>query len=299
MNVYTFVEAEQAGQRNVAKACALLKVSRAAYYQWSKHVPSARAREDEALGQRIKRIHHDSSGTYGAPRVLAQLQRDGVCVGPRRVARLMRQRRLDGRCRRRYQRTTTPDPQAETAASDLLQRNFDVAALDLNQVWCGDISYIRTWEGWLYLATVIDLASRRVVGWAMAEHMRTTLVSDALRMAVESRRPSPGLMFHTDRGAQYTAKDFTAVLAGHGIRQSLSRPRQCWDNAVAESWFATLKRELLHRRSWATRAEARRAIFEFIELFYNRRRLHSSLGYLSPAEYETGKVSQSKTAQAA
>ncbi len=211
----------------------------------------------------------------------------------------MRRRGLVGRCQRRFKRTTIPDPAAETVAVDLLQRNFDAAALELNQAWCGDISYVWTWEGWLYLATVIDLASRRVVGWAMAEHMRTTPVSDALRMAVESRRPPPGLMFHSDRGSQYTAKDFTALLAGHEIRQSLSRPRQCWDNAVAESWFATLKSELIHRRSWPTRAEARQAIFEVIEVFYNRRRLHSSLGYLSPAEYEARKVSQSETDQAA
>ena len=220
MNVYPFVEAEQAGQRNVGKACALLEVSRAAYYQWSRHAPSARARADEVLGQRIERIHHDSRGTYGAPRVLAQLRRDGVCVGTRRVARLMRQHGLSGRCRRRFQRTAIPDPQAGTAAVDLLQGHFAAAALELNQAWCGDISYVRTREGWLYLATVIDLASRRVVGWAMADHMRTTLVGDALRMAVASRRPPPGLIFHTDRGSQYTARDFTALLADHAIRQS-------------------------------------------------------------------------------
>jgi len=299
MNVYPFVEAEQAGQRNVAGACALLAVSRAAYYQWSRHEPSARARADAALTQRIERIHHDSRGTYGAPRVLAQLRRDGVCVGRRRVARLLRQRGLSGRCRRRFQRTTVPDPQAGTVAVDLLQRHFDAAALALNQAWCGDITYVRTWEGWLYLATVIDLASRRVVGWAMADHMRSTLVADALRMAVATRRPPAGLIFHTDRGAQYTARDFTEQLAGHAICQSLSRPRQCWDNAVAESWFATLKTELIHRHSWPTRAAARRAIFEFIEVFYNRQRLHSSLGYLSPAQYEAEKVQQPKTAQAA
>lgn len=299
MNVYPFIEAEQAGQRNVARACALLEVSRAAYYQWSRHEPSARARADALLGQRIERIHHDSRGTYGAPRVLAQLHRDGLCVGTRRVARLMRQRGLAGRCRRRFQRTTVPDPRAGTVAVDLLQRHFDVAALELNQAWCGDITYVRTWEGWLYLATVIDLASRRVVGWAMAEHMRSTLVADALRMAVESRRPPPGLILHTDRGSQYTARDFIAQLTDHAIRQSLSRPRQCWDNAVAESWFATLKIELIHRRAWPTRAGARRAIFEFIEVFYNRQRLHSSLGYLSPAEYEAGRAHQPKTAQAA
>jgi transposase InsO family protein len=255
MNVYPFVEAEQAGQRNVAKACALLAVSRAAYYQWSKHVPSARAREDQVLGHRIARIHDDSRGTYGAPRILAQLRRDGVRVGTRRVARLMRQEGLAGRCRRRFRRTTIPGPEAATAAVDLLQRKFNVAALELNQAWCGDISYVRTWEGWLYLATVIDLASRRVVGWAMADHMRSALVGDALRMAVESRRPAPGLIFHTDQGAQYTAGDFAALLAGHEMRQSLSRPRQCWDNAVAESWFSTLKSELIYRRGWPSRAQ--------------------------------------------
>ena len=298
MNVYPFVEAEQAGQRNVAKACALLEVSRAAYYQWSRHMLSARARRDAELAQRIGRIHHDSRGTYGAPRVHARLHRDGVCVGPRRVARLMRERGLVGCRRRRFQRTTIPDPQ-QPATVDLLQRHFDAAALALNRAWCGDITYVRTWEGWLYLASVIDLASRRVVGWAMADHMRSTLVADALRMAVESRRPPPGLIFHADRGSQYTAHDFTALLAGHAIRQSLSRPRQCWDNAVAESWFATLKDELIYRRSWPTRAEARRAIFEFIEVFYNRQRLHSSLGYLSPAEYEAQKEAQPETAQAA
>ena len=170
MNVYSFVEAEQAGQRNVARACALLMVSRAAYYQWSRHEPSARACADHVLTQRIEHIHHDSRGTYGAPRVLAQLRRDGVRVGARRVSRLMRQRGLVGRCRRRFQRTTIPDPPAGTVAVDLLQRHFDVAALECNRAWCGDITYVRTWEGWLYLATVIDLASRRVVGWAMAEH---------------------------------------------------------------------------------------------------------------------------------
>jgi putative transposase len=298
MNVYPFIAAEKAAAHRVAPACALLEVSTSAYYQWSRHEPSARARANAELGERIERIHHDSRGTYGAPRVHAQLHRSGVSVGPRRVARLMRERGLAGLRRRRFQRTTIPDPQAP-ATVDLLQRHFDAAALELNQAWCGDITYVRTWEGWLYLATVIDLASRRVVGWAMADHMRSTLVADALRMAVESRRPSAGLIFHADRGSQYTSGDFTKLLAHHSIRQSLSRPRQCWDNAVAESWFATLKNELIYRHSWPTRAAAQRAIFEFIEVFYNRQRLHSSLGYLSPAEYEAAKVLQPRTAQAA
>jgi putative transposase len=298
MNVYAFIAAERAAAHHVTTACGLLEVSTSAYYQWSRHIPSPRERSDAGLGAQIERIHRDSRGTYGAPRVHAQLHRSGVCVGQRRVARLMRERGLAGRCRRRFQRTTIPDPHAPVAV-DLLQRHFDAAALQLNQAWCGDITYVRTWEGWLYLATVIDLGSRRVVGWAMADHMRSTLVADALSMAVESRRPPAGLIFHSDRGSQYTARDFTAQLAGHAIRQSLSRPRQCWDNAVAESWFATLKDELIYRRTWPTRAAARHAIFEFIEVFYNRQRLHSSLGYLSPTEYEAQKQAQPKAAQAA
>ena len=298
MNLYPFIAAEKAAAHHVATACALLEVSTSAYYQWSRRLPSAHARADAELGERIERIHRDSRGTYGAPRVHAQLHRSGVGVGPRRVARLMRERGLAGRCRRRFQRTTIPDPHAPVAV-DLLQRDFAVDARELNQAWCGDITYVRTWEGWLYLTTVIDLGSRRVVGWAMADHMRSTLVADALRMAVASRRPPAGLIFHADRGAQYTAHDFTTLLADHAIRQSLSRPRQCWDNAVAESWFATLKDELLYRRSWPTRAAAQHAIFEFIEVFYNRQRLHSSLGYLSPAEYEAQKQAQPEAAQAA
>ena len=298
MNLYPFIEAEKAGQRNVRKTCALLEVSRAAYYQWSKQIPSARAVADEALGARVEAIHQHSRGTYGAPRIRAQLRREGIRSGPRRIGRLMRERGLEGRCRRRSRRTTIPDPEARPV-SDLLRRSFDGEQLPLNQAWVGDVSYVRTWEGWLYLATVIDLASRRVVGWAMAEHMRAELACEALEMAVASRRPPPGLIFHSDRGSQYTSAAFRALLERHGIRQSLSRPRQCWDNAVAESWFSTLKVELIHRRGWPTRARVRQAIFEYIEVFYNRRRLHSSLGYLSPAEYEAGRVGKPSAAQAA
>jgi transposase InsO family protein len=166
-------------------------------------------------------------------------------------------------------------------------------------VYVSDITYVRTWEGWLYLATVIDLASRRVVGWSMADHMRTELVADALRMAVAARRPEPGLIFHSDRGTQYTSVEFTELLAEHKMVQSLSRPRQCWDNAVAESFFSSLKEELIHRQAWATRTQARRAIVDYVEVFFNRRRLHSSLGFLSPAEYEARKIHQHKAAHAA
>ena len=285
MSVFPFIEAEKAQQRgSVHRACALLEVSRSAYYDWSKHIPSARQVADAELAERIEEIHKESRGTYGWPRVRQQLRRDGVCASGKRVARIMRQRGLIGRCRRRSTRTTISDP--EVAAVDLMKRAFGPGTVEVDRVWISDITYIWTWEGWAYLATVIDLASRRVVGWAIADHMRAELACDALRMAINHRRPDPGLIFHSDRGTQYTSGEFTDLLAEHEMTQSLSRPRQCWDNAVAESFFATLKLELIHLRSWATRAQVRLAIFEYVEAFYNRRRLHSSLDYLSPAEYE-------------
>lgn len=287
MNVYPFIEAEKAEQDgNVATACVLLKVSRSAYYEWSKHIPSARDLSDADLGDKIVDIHTKSRGTYGAPRIITKLAQVGICVGQKRVARLMVRRGLIGRCKRRFKVTTTPDPDAGSLAPDLIKRAFAPEAHELDTAWCGDITYIRTWEGWLYLATVIDLASRRVVGFAMADHMRADLVCDAMEMATEQRRPAAGLTFHSDRGSQYTSEKFRELLADHEIVQSLSRPRQCWDNAVAESWFATLKEELIYRQGWSTRVMARRAIFEFIEVFYNRQRLHSSLGNLTPVAYE-------------
>jgi transposase InsO family protein len=299
MNLYPFIEAEKTEQHTVRKACVMLEVSRAAYYQWSKHTPSSRALANQTLTAHVVRIHEDSRGTYGVPRVLAQLRRDGIRTGPRRVARLMRERGLVGRGRRRSRRTTIADSEARTVPPDLLRREFAPRQRALNAAWVGDITYVRTWEGWLYLASVIDLASRRVVGWAMADHMRASLVCDALRMAIAARSPAPGLIFHSDRGSQYTSADFQQLLASHEIRQSLSRPRQCWDNAVAESWFATLKLELIYREPLPTQAHARLAIFDFIEVFYNRRRLHSSLDYATPVEYELRKVGQPTPAQAA
>jgi transposase InsO family protein len=287
MKLYPFIEAEKAEQDgNVAMACVLLKVSRSAYYEWSKHIPTARDLSDAELGDKIVDIFTKSRRTYGAPRILTALAEDGICVGQKRVARLMVRRGLVGRCKRRFKVTTTPDPEATSVAPDLIKRNFLPEAHQLDTAWCGDITYIRTWEGWLYLATVIDLASRRVVGFAMADHMRTDLVCDALEMAIAQRKPAAGLKFHSDRGSQYTSETFRELLRQHHVVQSLSRPRQCWDNAVAESWFATLKEELIYRQGWPTRTAARRAIFEFIEVFYNRQRLHSSLGNLTPIAYE-------------
>jgi len=286
VNVYPFIEAERAERRNVKRACALLEVSRAAFYQWARHLASVRQRSDQGLVEKIKVIYGDSKGTYGSPRVHAQLRADGETCGGNRVARLMQQEGLVGRFKRRFRRTTLPNPDAMTTAVDLVRRVFGPDTTELNRLWCSDITYIRTWEGWLYLATVIDVASRRVVGWAMGDHMRASLVCDALSMAVAHRRPKPGLILHSDRGSQYTSEQFVALLDRNVIRQSLSRPGQCWDNAVAESFFATLKCELVYQNTWPTRARARSAIFEFIEGWYNRRRLHSSLGYISPVDYE-------------
>jgi putative transposase len=283
VNVFPFIEAERAERRNVAKACELLEVSRSAFYDHARHLPSARAVADAELAERIEAIHEASRSTYGWPRVHRALRREGIHVSRKRVARIMRQRSLIGRCRRRFTVTTISDP--DTKAVDLLKRTFGPGTVELDRIYVGDITYIWTWEGWLYLATVIDLSSRRVVGWAMADHMRTELVADALRMAIGARRPAPGLIFHSDRGTQYTSKEFTDLLAEHEITQSLSRPRQCWD-AVAESFFASLKIELIDRQSWATRSQVRRATFDYIEIFFNRQRLHSSLGYLTPVEYE-------------
>jgi transposase InsO family protein len=298
VSVFPFIEAEKAGQLGtVTKACQLLEVSRSAYYEWSRHMPSRRQRDDEALGERIQAIYDQSRGTYGWPRVHRALRAEGTCASRKRVARIMRQKGLVGRCRRRWTKTTTPDPEA--AAVDLIKRVFGPGTVELDRIYVGDITYVWTWEGWAYLATVIDLASRRVVGWAMAEHMRSSLVCDALRMALDARRPASGLIFHSDRGSQYTSAEFRQLLDANHITQSFSRPRQCWDNAVAESSFATLKLELIDRQSWATRAQLRRAVFEFVEVFYNRRRLHSSLGYLSPTEYEARKIHHQRAAQAA
>ncbi|MFG2598072.1 IS3 family transposase [Streptomyces sp. NPDC048462] len=216
----------------------------------------------------------------------AALNREGAGCGRRRVARLMRAAGLQGRHRRRRQVTTTPDPGA-ALRPDLIVRDFQPDSTGLDTRWCGDITYVPTEEGWLYLATVIDIASRRVVGWATADHLRTELVADALTAACRQRRPARPVIFHSDRGCQYTSHQFAALAADFGIRLSVGRTGQCWDNALAESFFLTIKRELLGTSAWPSRAAARTAIFDFIEGWYNLHRLHSSLGYLSPAEYET------------
>jgi transposase InsO family protein len=288
VNCYQFIEAEKAQQRSVKRACELLKVSRAAFYQ---HLagPSPRARADADLTSQIRAVHKESRGRYGAPRVHAELRHLGRRHGRKRVARLMRCAGLAGRAARRWKKTTIPDP-AAAGRADRIRRDFTADASRLNARWCGDITYIRTWEGWLFLATVIDIASRRVVGYAMADHLRTELISAALGNAVAARDPDPGVIFHSDRGCQYTSAEFTSLARDYQVVLSVGRRGQCWDNALAESFFASLKGELIDNQAWPTRAAARRAIVEYIG-WYNGTRLHSTLGYLSPAQFEasTGK----------
>jgi transposase InsO family protein len=284
VNVYPFIEAEKAQRRTVKRACELLKVSRAAYYAARAGRPSGRKREDAELASQIKAVHDDCEGRYGAPRVHAQLRAEGHRHSRKRVARLMRAAGLRGKAAKRWKKTTIPDP-AAAARADAIRRDFTADASKLNTRWCGDITYIATWEGWLYLATVIDIASRRVVGFAMADHLRTELVSDALANAVAARDPEPGVIFHSDRGCQYTSAAYAALAADCQVTLSVGRTGQCWDNALAESFFSSLKGELTDTRAWPTRAGARRAVVEYIA-WYNGTRLHSSLGYRSPAQFE-------------
>jgi transposase InsO family protein len=284
VNCYPFIEAEKAQQRNVKRACELLKVSRAAYCAARDGQPSGRGREDAELTIRIKAEHKRSKGRYGAPRIHAELRRQGRCHSRKRVARLMRQAGLAGRAPKRWKKTTIPDP-AAAARADAIRRDFTADAAKVNQRWCGDITYLATWEGWLYLATVIDIASRRVVGFALADHLRTELVADALANAVAARDPAPGVVFHSDRGCQYTSAAYADLAKDCQVTLSVGRKGQCWDNAVAESFFASLKGELTDTRPWPTRAAACRAVVEYIG-WYNGTRLHSTLGYRSPADFE-------------
>jgi len=295
VNVYPFIEAEkqrsmthEGGGGNVARACGLLKVSRSAYYAHAIALAAggtARQRQDAELTARITEIYAESDGSYGAPRTHAELAEQGHRHGRKRIARLMRAARLRGRTPRRWRTTTIADP-AAPSRPDLIGRDFTPNAFGLDQRWCGDITYIRTWQGWLYLATVIDIASRRVVGWATADHLRTDLVEQALRNAIITRRPAAGVIFHSDRGCQYTSTQYADTATELGVRLSVGRTGQCWDNALAESFFATIKGELLEHRSWPTHTAARAAIFDYIEGWYNTKRRHSALDYLSPTAYE-------------
>ena len=271
---------------DVRLMCEVLEVSPAGYYASRKRAPCLRAIADERLLLNVRIAHEQSGRTYGAPRVQRELQAEGIWVSTKRVARLMRDDGLVGRAPRRRRVGTTDSKHAHPIAPNLLNRHFDVNGVALNRVWVSDITYVPTQQGWLYLATVLDLASRRVVGWAMRATLDVELAISALEMAVRTRRPAPGLIHHSDRGSQYACAEYRAVLAKHAMIASMSRKGNCYDNAVAESFFATLELELIVKHRWLTRGEAMSAIFRFIEGWYNRERRHSTLDYVSPVTYE-------------
>jgi putative transposase len=279
---FAFIEAEKA-TFPITPCCAVLGVSRAGFYAWRARPPSARAAADQRLAVDVAAIHAESRQRYGSPRVHRELEKREQYVGRKRVARLMRAQGLRARAPRRF-RTTTDSQHTLPIAPNVLARRFETSAP--NTVWVTDMTYLSTLEGWLYLVVILDLFSRRIVGWAMSERMTRQLALDALTMALTHRQPAPGLICHSDRGSQYASHEFRALLAAHGLVGSMSRRADCWDNAVAESFFSTLKLELVYESAWQRRTEARADVFEYLEIFYNRQRLHSSLGYLSPVAFE-------------
>tara|TARA_Y100000991_G_C21947945_1_gene338325 strand:- start:116 stop:922 length:807 start_codon:yes stop_codon:yes gene_type:complete len=263
--------------------CELLQVSRSAYYAWLRAKPSQTIRQNVTLMEKIEEIFKDGRGNYGTRRIKFSLQNKGFQVSRRRIARLLKQLELCCKTKRKF-KATTDSKHSLPIAPNLLERRF-TSSLP-NQVYTGDITYIPTNEGWLYLAVVIDLYSRKIVGWSMANNMKTKLVNDALLMALWQRKPPRGLIWHTDRGSQYASHNHRTILQQHGIKQSMSRKGNCWDNAVSESFFHTLKTELIHHQRFKTREEAKAAIFEYIEVFYNKVRMHSANDYMSPIVYE-------------
>lgn len=279
---FACIEAEKANFP-VRLMCRMLEVSHSGFYAWLDREPSNRSREDQRLAAEVAAAHKRSRRRYGSPRIHRELRTAGTRIGRKRVARLMCAQGLVARPKRRFRRTTDSS-HGKPPAPNLLERNFAVAAPD--QVWVTDITYIWTKEGWLYLAAVIDLFSRRVVGWAVSERIDAALCCEALRNALLARRPAPGLILHSDRGSQFVSKEFVKLVVDHGVVQSMSRKGDCWDNAVAESFNGTIKGELVEEEDFTTRAQAKRAIFEYIEGFYNSTRLHSYLGYVSPAVFE-------------
>jgi putative transposase len=284
---FRFID-EHKDQWPVRLLCETLGVSPAGYYAWRQRPRSAQEQRRDALLVEVWAIHAEVKARYGSPRVHAELVARGhdCCVNT--VAKVMREAGIAAKTARKFRGTTTDSDHDLPVAENLLDRQFNPS--EANEAWVADITYIPTREGWLYLAAVEDLYSRRVVGWAMDEHLESRLVVDALAMAVQWRLPDEGLLAHSDRGSQYASDHYQRLLARHGIRCSMSRRADCWDNAPMESFFASLKKELVHGSDFGTRAEARAAVFEYIEVFYNNQRRHSSLGYVSPAEYEQSRT---------
>jgi transposase InsO family protein len=289
---FAFIAVEKASFP-VRLLCRVLQVSRAGFYAWHHRAPALRTQADERLGLEIAAIHAASRRRYGTPRVHAELRARGHRTSRKRVARLMRQRGLAGRRRRRF-RATTDSRHTLPVAPNVLDRQFVQPAPDV--AWVTDITYMLTGEGWLYLAVILDLCSRLVVGWAVSERITRELTLNALEMALVRRRPRRGLVHHSDRGSQYASGDYQAALAAEGMVCSMSRRGNCWDNAVAESFFATLKVELAHDAGWVTRQAACAELFEYIEVFYNGQRRHSALGYLSPRAFERQRAQQGTAA---
>ena len=281
--MFSFIAAEKTSYP-VAVMCRVFAVSRTGFHNWERRAPSSRTLEDAWLTEKIKQIHDRSRGTYGAPRIHAELRLEhGIRVGRKRVARLMKAAGISGVRPRKRWKTTIRIP-GITPATDLVERQFRPTSA--NVLWVADITYLRSGEGFIYLAAVQDAYSRQIVGWSMATHMRARLVVDALSMALERRRPGPGLIHHSDQGSQYVSLAFGRAAREAGIAVSMGSRGDAYDNAVAETFFATLKKELVNRRSWPARLELQSAVFEYIEAFYNRRRRHSTLEMLSPVEYE-------------
>ncbi len=277
---YEFIQ-QQTGRFSVRRMCGVLGISRGGYYDWRDRSTSQRVREDRRLTAHIRSIFREYRGCYGSPRVHRELRRREIRCSRKRVARLMRQEGLQARRRRRFRITTTA-AEGRPTAPNLLDRRFTVSSLD--EVWLGDLTYLWTREGWLYLAVLMDLCSRRVVGWATSDTMSDELTLRALQSALEHRQPRAGLMHHTDRGSQYTSGEYQDRLQERGFQISMSRKGNCWDNAPVESFFSSLKFELGAR--FSSRAAARTALFDYIEVFYNRRRMHTSLDHQSPVEFE-------------
>jgi transposase InsO family protein len=280
---FRFIQ-EQRETFPVGQLCRVLKVSRSGFYASRQRALSARWRQDEILTKQIQQLHRYNRGIYGSPRIYQALKAAGIAAGKHRVARLMRLEGLRANAAQRFRRISTPRRDFP-AAPNLVQRNFVASAP--NQLWVADITQIRTRQGWLFLAVIVDVFSRRVVGWSTADRISHELALQALRNALRARRPPPGLVHHSDRASQYGGGEYQDLLDRHGIRCSMSRARNCWDNALAESFFHTIKTEWLYHFTFESRAQARSYVFDYIEAFYNRTRMHSSIGYRSPLEYET------------
>ena len=278
---YRFVAAERASYP-VRRLCGVVGVAVSGFYAWLRRAPSRRREDDQRVSERIKEVFTSRRRTYGSPRIHAELRDAGIRISRKRVARLMREGGLTAAIRRRFPRTTHSRHDDHAVAPNLLEQDF--AADRPDTVWLADISYIPTGEGWLYLAAIKDMATREIVGWSMSDSLEAGSACEALRMAIQRRQPPAGLIHHSDRGVQYAGKDYQAILARHGLHCSMSRRGNCYDNAPMESFFGSLKNELVHRTSFPTREAARRALFDYIEVFYNRRRRHSGLGYLTPAQ---------------